>query len=235
MAVYYLLTPTECAKLDQAVIFYPYNQGSKDVTSFEARVYKNNELLFTEQVDKTVRAGNYEEVRLQNRVQWEIRDGAYVADRTLDDSWTDPEGMLVSPKIHIDANRKAILRVDYSINGNVKMDLYSGTVNCNSSMKKIASLKADSNTFEYEIEASDEARDFYFGFRSDNPLDENIDYYDGPFYTIELDSLNVLYAEEDAIETILSDKDMTTCKRIENGRVLIIKNGKKYNAAGQRL
>jgi len=171
-----------------------------------------------------------------NFLQWEVEDGKFVADRTEDDSWTYPEGMLVSPKIHIDANRKAIVKVGYSISGDVKIDMYKGIVNDNSALNKVTSLKADKTSYEYEIESSEDPQDIYFGFRSNNPINGTANYEDGPFYTISLDSLKVTYDEQDGISQVESGEwKNENGKYIENGRVVIIKNGKKYTTSGQRL
>lgn len=143
-------------------------------------------------------------------LQWQNVDGTLVADRTEEYMWYDLEGMVVSPKLRLEANRKVNVKIAYDVqttDRNLTLNLYGGETNNNATMTLLAELPADANEYTYQLETGAEAKDFFVGFRSNTARDGSVDYSYGPFYTLSVTSVKVEYDESEAIGQILNEQD----------------------------
>lgn len=83
LAVYYLYSPSPSAALDQHVRFFPFNEGTTTINGFEARVYKDGEFLFSEQVDVTIPKMDYREVVLSQAIHLEYGEETTISMRMV--------------------------------------------------------------------------------------------------------------------------------------------------------
>jgi len=133
--------------------------------------------------------------------QWINNQGTLVVDRTADDYWIDPEGMVVSPRLHFEAGKKVEVTVSYEViadDPSIEFNLYGGTVNDMVAMEAIAELPRDKKEVTLVLEVSSEPKDYYLGFRSNAAIEE---LFETP-YTLKLSSVKVNYDAASAIETL---------------------------------
>lgn len=143
-----------------------------------------------------------------NYLLWQNIDGTLVADRTYDDMWTNPEGMVVSPKLHLEADRKVSITVDYSVvsdTPSLALNLYAGQENNEGTMELLQELPNDQHTYTLLMETGSEPQDIFFGLRTNTVQDGTVDYSYGPFYTVEVSSVQVKYEGSVAIEQLQDD------------------------------
>lgn len=173
-------------------------------------------------------------------LQWQNQDGVLVADRTEEnDAWTDPEGMVVSPKLHFDADRVVDITIDYEVitaDSKLTLGLYGGTVNNSATMNLLTALPADDTQFTYQLQTGVKAKDYYLGFRSNTLHDGTQDYSYGPFYTLSISSVHVAYDASEAIGSIGSDQRPTIELRDLAGRLMATGTNaiEQLRASGQR-
>ncbi|MDO4195408.1 MAG: hypothetical protein Q4D33_04565 [Prevotellaceae bacterium] len=175
-----------------------------------------------------------------NYLQWKTDEGVLVANRTYDDQWTDPEGMVVAPKLHLDANSTVNVTVGYSVDctdHKLTLALYAGNENNHGTMTTVKELPISKNEIEYTytMETGSEPQDIYLGLRTNTKLDGTQDYSYGPYYTVTITSFKVEY--DGTVEGIEQLQDEATSdahaynlqgQRVgSNYRGIVIKNGKK--------
>lgn len=143
-----------------------------------------------------------------NFLQWQVEPRALVANRTQDDMWTEPEGMAVSPHLHLKAGKTVNITVDYEVTANkntLKLALYGGNVNNQSELHKLVELPRNETLYTYQFETGAEEQDFYLGLRSNTKTDGSVDYSNGPFYKLIIRSLSITYETDEAIGSLEAD------------------------------
>lgn len=172
--------------------------------------------------------------------KWSTEDGKAILSRNEDEAWNYFEGLLVSPKLAVTPGKKIKVEMKYNVtcdNDSTSLQLYGGKVNNPANMEKLVLLPAKNGEFTYEFTPADDETEYYIGFRSNTDPDDQDNYYNGPFYKIELQSVKVNYSETTGI-TDTSDNGFAISAN--NGTLAInsgsvIHEANLYDAMGKLL
>lgn len=131
------------------------------------------------------------------------------------------ENLTTSPKLHVEPGREVSVRIHYNvspISGPCPdLQVYLGEFDSMKQMEVVSTLPADEHEAEFTFTVTD-AEGLYLGLRSATDISEEDPSYDGPFYTITIQSVEASYTHSIAIEQLSADDAATDCYNLHGQR-----------------
>ena len=165
---------------------------------------------------------------------WNIEDGVM----QLKSEGGYVEGMLVSPRLALEANKEVTVEVEYEVtsdDGTLALNVFDGNMNTPQAMTLKATGEPQETSVSYTFSTGSEARDFYLGLHSSLDINENDYLYSS--YTLKINRVKVSVKDDitDGIQTVESGKPTRDNevydlqgRRTDNVRHgLYIQNGRK--------
>lgn len=165
---------------------------------------------------------------------WNIEDGVM----QLKSEGGYVEGMLVSPRLALEANKEVTVEVEYEVtsdDGTLALNVFDGNMNTPQAMTLKATGEPQETSVSYTFSTGSEARDFYLGLHSSLDINENDYLYSS--YTLKINRVKVSVKDDitDGIQTVESGKTTRDNevydlqgRRTDNVRHgLYIQNGRK--------
>ena len=157
----------------------------------------------------------------KNRIfcKWHVEGTAMVVNRLYENF----EGMLVTPKLKVAPGAKVKVDVDYALTSaqdTLKMNVYAAAVNNPDDFRLIGQAGTDKTEATFTFTNTTDTA-LYVGLRTSTDINDQDNYYSGPFYELRVNSVKVSEDISDGISAATASDRATVVAR--------------YNLQGQRV
>ncbi|WP_288151907.1 hypothetical protein [uncultured Prevotella sp.] len=159
-----------------------------------------------------------------NFTHWHVDGTAMVVSRDEETgSYNYFEGILVTPKLRVAPGAKVTVDVDYALTSaqdTLKMNVYAAAVNNPDDFRLIGQAGTDKTEATFTFTNTTDTA-LYVGLRTSTDINDQDNYYSGPFYELRVNSVKVSEDISDGISAATASDRATVVAR--------------YNLQGQRV